>query len=574
MLSIPKRTPRPPAPLSPKPLQLPTGQITSQLDIVRAMHAKGRPALTLAQFVSASWEILEPSTPLQWNWHLDALCSHVEALLLDKPGPRLQIELSKARLKGIDLAQLLALQPELAGEVCPQNLLINVPPGCMKSLIFSVFAPAWIWLHRPGWRAIYASGNPSVVTRDSLKCRNLIKSDWYQQTFRPSWQISVDQDEKQHFANTKGGYRRGIGAGGVVTGDRADFLGVDDANDAKEIHQKSHRVQINENWWDNAWHNRIADPTASKRGIIMQRLHEEDLAGHVIENEGLASKGGLWAHFVIAMEAEADGPGDKVSWLGWSDPRKLEGELMFPERFHPKYLEGELLTLRNAGYAGQMQQRPVAAAGNRFLRSWWRFWSPTGEKQVRPKGANDVAPLKWNPIEDLSRCYEVIASWDCTFKDTDGSDYVANVVVAIDGARRIVLERGRARLSFGNTKKEIRAQHERHPYITETLVEDAANGPAVISDLESEIPGLIAVRPLGGKEARAAVMEPKVEAGNWYLPEGAPWLDEWFNEYGAFPNGKHDDQVDAGSQVECRLLGDRDEQHTRALLGMPVTMPG
>ena len=264
--------------------------MTSQLGLVRELQKRGKPGLTLAQFVSAAWEILEPSTVLQWNWHLDALCTHVESLLLDRPGPD--------------------------GTPCPQNLLINVPPGCMKSLIFSVFAPAWVWLFRPSWRAMYASSNPNVVTRDSLKCRNLIKSDWYQNTFKPSWQISADQDEKQHFANTRGGFRRGLGAGGVVTGDRADFLGVDDANDAKEIHQKSHRVQINENWWDNAWHNRIADPTASKRGVIMQRLHEEDLAGHIVEKEGLASNGGVWAHLVIAMEAEADGPGDKVTWLG------------------------------------------------------------------------------------------------------------------------------------------------------------------------------------------------------------------------------------------------------------------
>lgn len=511
------------------------------------MHALGLPGMTLAQFVSAAWEHLEPNTVLQWNWHLDVLCDHVEALLLDKPGAD--------------------------GSPCPQNLLMNVPPGSMKSLIFSVFAPAWVWLFRPGWRAIYASGNPAVVTRDSLKTRQLVTSDWYQKTFAPSWKISEDQNEKQHFANTQGGFRRGVGAGGTVTGDRADFLGVDDANDAKEIHQKAHRIQINENWWDNAFHNRVADPTYSKRGIIMQRLHEEDLAGYV-----LAKEKGQWAHLVIAMEADKDGFGDPVTWIGWSDPRKVDGELMFPERFTVKYLEGERQTLGSAGYAGQMQQRPVAAEGNRFMRQWWRFWSPSGDVMPRPKGACDVAPLKWNPITDLADCYQVIASWDCTFKDTDGSDYVASVVVAISGARRIVLERVRERLSFPATVKEVRAQKGadetdtlpavdgRWPQITETLIEDKANGPAVIKTLEGNVPGIIAVNPEGGKESRAAIMEPKVEAGNWYLPEGAPWLDEWFDEFGAFPRGKHDDQVDAASQVECRLISD-DTSGTRALLG-------
>lgn len=198
---------------------------------------------SLSLFVQDGWSQIE-ADQLQWNWHLDVLCSHVEALLLDRPGP--------------------------TGEAAPQNLLINVPPGTMKSLVFSVFAPAWVWLTRPSWRAIYASGSPGVVTRDSLKCRNLIRSSWYQtqlQLLRLDWRIADDQDEKQHFANTAGGFRKGVGAGGAVTGERADFLGVDDPNDAKEIWSEAHRLNINERWWRAAFHNRIADPKKSKRGV-------------------------------------------------------------------------------------------------------------------------------------------------------------------------------------------------------------------------------------------------------------------------------------------------------------------
>lgn len=571
MISIPKRTPRPIAPLSNAPLRLPTGQITTQLALVREKHRRGKPGLTLAQYVSGGWDVLEPSTPLVWNWHLDVICAHVEALLLDRDGPNLSAATAKAfateQFETLDDARdsVLLTREDLRVEVCPQNFLMNVPPGCMKSLIFSVFGPSWVWLFRPAWRAIYASANPTVVTRDSLKTRNLIKSDWYQKTFKPDWQIASDQDEKQNFANTRGGFRRGISAGGTVTGDRADFLGVDDANDAKEIHQKSHRVQINENWWDSAFHNRIANPRRSKRGLIMQRLHEEDLTGHVLEKEK-----GLWGHLVIPMEADADKEGDDVTWLGYSDPRKVDGELMFPEYFTPAYLEGERKTLGSSGYDGQMQQRPVAAAGNRFKKEWWRFWSPTGLSLQRPKGANAVAPLKWDPGVDLRRCFQVISSWDCTFKDTDGTDYVVGLCVAIDGARRIVLELSRDRRSFPATVVEVKAQGARWPQITEFIVEAKANGDAVVKTLEADIAGMIAINPEGGKESRAAIMEPKAEAGNWYLPEGAPWLDLWFSEFGAFPLGKHDDIVDGASQVEGRLLGDSDEANTRALLGLPV----
>lgn len=528
---------RPRPPLTEKRYRLPTGQVLpSELECVRAMHAKNTPALTLAEFVSAAWPILEPSTPLEWNWHLDVICAHAQALVTDQPG--------------------------VYGATCPQNLLMNVPPGTMKSLVTSVFLPAWVWLWRPSWRAVFASGTPSVVTRDSLKCRNLIKSDWYQSTFEPKWKISADQDEKQHFANTSGGFRKGVGAGGAVTGERADFLAVDDPNDAQEIHSKAHREQINDKWWTNAFHNRIADPSKSKRMIIMQRLHEEDLAGYVLEKEK-----GQWAHLVMQMEFELsdERPGDKKTWIGWSDPRTEEGQLLFPQRFTEEYCAKEKVALGSSGYAGQNQQRPVSAAGNRYKREWWRFWSPSGSIGTRPKGANAFPPIQFDPARD--RIDLTIGSWDMTFKDTDGSDYVVGVVVAVQGARRFVLERTRARMGFPETRRAVKRQRDEHRP-DEILIEDKANGPAVIKDLEAEVPGIIAVNPEGGKEARSAIMEPKVEAGNWYLPEGAPWLDEWVDEFAAFPKGRNDDQVDAATQVEARLTDDVETWTARKLLGL------
>ncbi len=533
---------RPRVRLSDRPLLAPSGQrLPSELQLIRSLHKSGTPGLTLAEFASAAWETLEPATPLQWNWHVQAVADHLEALLLNRKGSQ--------------------------GQPCPQNLLLNVPPGSMKSLLFSVLAPAWMWLHRPSWRAIYASGTPSVVTRDSLKCRGLIQSDWYQKTFVPQWKIASDQNEKQHFANTAGGFRKGVGAGAAVVGERADFLGVDDPNDSKEIHSKVHRETINDRWWDQAFHNRIADPTASKRGLIMQRLHEEDLAGYVLQKEI-----GQWAHLSIPMEHEAECPGDRPTWLGWSDPRKAEGELMFPTRFTPAYLASERLTLGSAGYAGQMQQRPVAALGNRFQRAWWRFWSPTATfgtpAGARPKGCSDVPSLRFNPAVDIERDgWLVIGSWDCTFKDGDDNDWVVGLTVATRGAQRLVLERFREHAGFSETFRAIARQgRDWKPH--EILIEDKANGSAVIETLAAEVAGVIAVEPKGGKEARAAIMEPRVEAGNWYLPEGAPWLDEWVDEFAAFPRGKHDDQVDAASQVETRLLEDPDVLNARLLLGM------
>lgn len=536
------RRPRPPLNAKRFPMPGSPGKVLpSELDTARYLHSKGKPALTLAEFLVAAWDVLEPNTPLEWNWHLTVVCNHVEALLLDRPGPN--------------------------GEPCPQNLLINVPPGSMKSLIFSVFAPAWMWLFRPSWRAIYASGTPSVVTRDSLKCRTLIKSDWYQKTFKPDWDISADQDEKQHFANTKGGFRKGSGAGGTVTGERADFLGVDDPNDAKEIHSKAHREAINERWWDAAFHNRIANPTTSKRGLIMQRLHEEDLAGYVLEKEK-----GEWAHLCIAMEYEQENkegkdgkpPGDRPTWLGWADPRTEEGQLLAPERFTPKFLAGERKTLGSSGYAGQMQQRPVPASGNKFMREWWRFYTRDGKQHLRPRGCTQAPPrlLPVNQIFD-----EIIGSWDCAFKDLSSSDWVVGIVLGRIGADKYVLERKREHMGLSATQRAVLQQRLDWPDMFEIVVEDKANGTAVVETLSSAISGIVAVEPKGGKEARAAAIEPQVEAGNVYLPEGADWLDEWISEFASFPKGKHDDQVDSLSQALIKM-GDEEIANTRRLLGL------
>lgn len=484
------------------------------------------------RFAQAAWPVIE-GAPLMTNWHLEAMCLH--------------------------------LQSQLTDEHSPENLLINVPPGTGKSLFVAVFAPAWLWLKDPTKRMVFASGTPSVVTRDSLKCRNLIKSDWYQSTFRPQWGIAKDQDEKQSFATTKGGFRIGLGAGGSVTGIRADWLVVDDPNDAKEVHSKAAREAINERWWASSFHNRVATPGKSRRTIIMQRLHEEDLAGFVLDREA-----GSWAHLSLPMEFDPEGKGDQNNaggtWLGWKDPRKKQGELLFPERFTPEYLDGERKALGSAGYAGQMQQRPAPAMGNKFKREWWRFWSPTGVASRRPVGCTEVAPKVLNIQK--ARFDEIIGSWDATFKDTDDSDYVVGIVVGRIGADRYVLARKRERMGFSDTQRAIVQQRKDWPQMWEILIEDKANGSAIIETLSGLVTGIVAVNPMGGKEARAAALEPEVEAGNWYLPEGAEWLDEWIEEFASFPKGKNDDQVDATSQASIKMKSDTDEASARALLGI------
>ena len=521
----------PTAPLSAAPVS-DTG--LAPLDLVRHAHMLGMPGLSLAEFVGAAWSIVE-STPLVWNWHMDAICDHVQA----------QLE------RGNE------------GKPKVQKLLINVPPGTSKSLILNVFTPAWMWLWSPSWRVICASANPRIVLRDSVKCRDLILSEWYKKTFKPRWKLADDQNAKGSYKNTRGGWRVSFGAGSSsITGEHADALIVDDLLDASEAHSKQARDTIN-NWWDQAAGNRLNSLKTDTCTMIMQRLHEEDPSGHVLSK-------GDWEHLSIPMEFETVRPCKckscvrGLTFLDWKDPRTVEGELLFPERFPAEVLASELRRLGSAGYAGQMQQRPASAEGNMFRKEWWRFFTRYNVTHPRPQGATQI-PARFVPV--TQRFSLLLQSWDCSFKDLTSSDFVCGGLIGAIGADLFVLDIFWEQAGFTRTCDAILKMRKDWPQARLILIEDKANGTAVIEVLQKKIPGVVAIEPKGGKEARAAAAVPTVEAGNVYLPEGAPWLERWFTEFGGFPLTKHDDAVDMLSQAVLRLEGSIDSFRAAALLG-------
>lgn len=451
-----------------------------------------RVTLTLAEFVKESWEVLEPSTELLWNWHIDAMCLHIQEALLDwykhKKNPHYPQRI--------------------------QNLLINVPPGSLKSRVLSVCTPAWFWTICPSWRAIFLSANPRVALRDSVYCRDVIESDWYQKRFSPDWSLRNDNNSKSSFWNSKGGVRSAFGFNSRITGDRGDCLLWDDPHDAQEVNSEVIRQGVIDRW-DSAIRNRVNDLKSSLRIGIMQRLHESDLSGHVL-------KQGDWEHLCIPQEfEEARSP----TSLGWVDPRTELGELMFPERFSLKVLAQEKKALGSYGYAGQHQQRPSPADGGHFKRSWWQYYK--------------VAPAEFDLI---------IQSWDCSFKETNESDFVVGQVWGKAGARFYLLDQVRDRMDINATLAAIRAMSLKWPQASAKLVEDKANGSAVIDLLKREISGLIPINPEGGKLVRAIAIAPYVEAGNVFLPEGVSWVGDYVSEFSTFPNGANDDCVDSTSQ--------------------------
>lgn len=527
-----------------------TAETLEQLSIEERQVLAHLCKTSLGDFVIAAWHVLEPNTPLRWNWHLDVLCDHVQSIL---EGPDAVGRLPRTGLP----------------RAWTQNALINVPPGTMKSLVVSVFAVAWKWLKTPSWKVLCASGNPRVMTRDSLKCRDLVKSEWYQELFKPRWGLAADQDQKTLFKNSQGGFRAALGAGGAVTGERGDCLQTDDPNDAQAIFSKAHRETVNDRWWDSAFANRVNDPELSTRIVIMQRLHEEDLTGHILKKEKLKSRGGAWEHLCMQMEYEPkgwSGKGQEPTWLGWTDPRSVPGELLMPHRFSRRYCTEEQTRQGSAGYAGQNQQAPAPAEGNRFLRTWWRFYKPYKAPSwwrplcLRPEGTSDLPPV------ELPKAYdEVWESWDFTFKDTDGTDFVCGQKWGRRGADKYLLEVFHERAGLAASVKAVAALHAKAPFASRVLIEDKANGSAVVETFKSRISGIIAVEPMGSKEARAASIEPQVEAGNVYLPDGAEWLGEFIDEFAVFPGGAHDDWIDACSQALIHVSESSDTSAARAL---------
>jgi predicted phage terminase large subunit-like protein len=280
--------------------------------------------------------------------------------------------------------------------------------------------------------------------------------------------------------------------------------------------------------------------------IVMQRVHEADLTGHVLEQGG---------YELLRLPAEWEEGPTRVTSIGWSDPRTEPGELLWPERFGPAELETLKRSMGSYAAAGQLQQRPSPAEGGILKRHWWKYWKPAGASLPPISVRLPDGQLQIIPAVDLPDHFEEqMQSWDMAFKDVDSSDFVVGQVWGKKRADKFLLDQVKARLDFPKTLDAVRKLTAKWDRTHTKLVEDKANGTAVIATLKHEISGLIAVNPEGGKESRASAVSPQIESGNVYLPHPAlnPWVNGFIDECASFPNGAHDDQVDGMSQALLR----------------------
>ena len=448
---------------------------------------------SLAEFIRQAWPFVRPADVYQHNWHLDAICEHLEAC---------------AR-----------------GEI--RRLIINVPPRHMKSLATSVFWPCWVWARKPMTRWMFASYAQSLSIRDSVDCRRLIEHPWYQARWGKGFQLAGDQNAKLRYDTSERGCRIATSVNGFVTGEGADFCVLDDPLNAQEGASEVVRESAND-WLDNSWMSRVTNPKGTCFVVIMQRLHENDVTGH------LMAKDAGWEH--LCLPARYEGPRSRVS-TGWKDPRTNDGELLWPDRFGEKEVAELERDLGSYGASGQLQQRPTPAEGGVLKKAWFkRRWRPTNDPDwIESDGQRfHLSALRRFCTVDLAASIKTSADYTCI--ETWGM-YPGKVPLLF------LLDVVRRRMEAPEIEPAIRAQIAKwKPH--QVGVETVGFQLALVQQLRRNGIPIRELHPDRDKISRVMAIAPLCEAGQYVLPENASWLGAFETEIFLFPNGDNDDQVD------------------------------
>lgn len=411
------------------------------------------------------------------------------------------------------------------------RLIIVMPPQEGKSQRVTRRFPTWMLTERPDTRIAIASFEHSTARRWGRAIRDDIKGNSSLLNLRIRDDLSA-QSEWQ-LAGYEGGVYA-VGIGGALTGRPVDLLVIDDPiKDRKQADSVTYRGAVWD-WWTDVASTRLAP--GAPVVLILTRWHDDDLAGRLLA----AEDGDQWR--VVRIPAEADHDPDK----GETDPLGRDvGEFLDSAR--GRTLEQWARIKVRSGsrtWNALYQGRPSSAEGDMFKRGSWQTYD-------QPQWIDREDGSKWVTGFD-----EVLASWDLTFKDTEGTDMVVGQVWARRGADAYLLDQVRDRMDFVRTCAAVRQLSARWPQALVKIVEDKANGPAVIAMLGRTVPGIVPEEPQGSKVARAAAVSPLVESRNVWLPapELAAWVGEFIEEHAGFPTAAHDDQVDAMSQALNRLI--------------------
>ena len=446
----------------------------------------------LRHFIKFAWPNIDPADYLA-NWHIDAIAEHLEAVA--------------------------------DGEI--RRLIINIPPRHMKSIAVAVAFPAWVWAQRkrsaltgPGVSFLSTSYAQHLSVRDSLKCRRVLESPWYQRGWGDRFKLTSDQNTKVRFENDRGGYRIASSVDGTATGDGASVIIVDDAISAGDALSATIRSTVKE-WFDTTMSTRLNDPRTGAFILVQQRLNEQDLVGYLLDKEDRAD----WTVLCLPARYERDHP-----LVYAADPRKVDGDLLWPERMPEAELAKLETALGSLAAAGQLQQRPAPRGGAMFQRHWFEVVSaaPAGLTECR---AWDFAATVARPGAD--------PDWTVGMKigkSNDGFYYVLDMVRFRDTAAKVEESLLGTAKSDGYTCRISIPQ------------DPGQAGKGQASSLTRLLSGynVKTIRPTGSKETRAQAFAAQCEAGNVKLVRGM-WNAAFLDEISTFPAGRHDDICDASS---------------------------
>ena len=450
---------------------------------------------SLAQFVRSAWHIIEPGTVLHWNWHLDTICGYLMAFH--------------------------------RRELPDRRLIINIPPGTLKSILVSVMYPAWTWIDRPEERFLTISCEQGLAIRDSLRMKQIITSEWFQS----KWPLSMqsDQNEKTLYANEKRGFRQAQGITASNTGKRGDVLLLDDLIDAKHAFSDVIRQSVNDTW-DQALNSRLNDPVKSGVLLIMQRLHEQDITGHLLKK--VKSK---WTHLSIPMRYEnypAFDAGKDIGRPDLNDPRSIKGQLLFPQRFTEASVQASEEDLGEFGTSGQLQQRPSPATGGILKKHWWRTW-PDDVKLPKFNHVFISFDTAFSEADSKIAAYSAMTRWGIFWHEQRDRYCIMCIGMWFD------------RVGYDELRKFTQEQDKKHDPDA-ILIEKKATGITLIQDMKRAVPGKIrSYSPGRGEDkiSRAHSVSPMLESGQVYIPN-----KEWaqgngkdklglIDYCGSFPNG-------------------------------------
>ncbi len=489
---------------------------------------------SLYEFLKGAWGVYE-SHPWIDGWCIQAMAEHIEAVV--------------------------------DGEI--KRLIISIPPRCGKSSICSVALPAWCWAqpHKsftsgPGVNFLYASFSDDLSRRDSVFCRTVIRSNWYQARWGDRFQLSVDQDTKGRFQNDKGGQRliTSIGATAGGTGSGGDIIVIDDANAAGEVESEA-VIEQTINWWTGTMATRLNDQSKGAFVEIQQRLGENDLTGHILENEI-----DDWVHLCLPMHYEPERSFHTV--IGWKDPRSVPGELLWPERFDEEAVNRLERKLGKWRAAGQLEQRPEPKGGGVIKRDWWQLWP----YDVFPAMDFIMAYVDTAYTEKTINDPSAMIVWGVFSGDTqirqshlvdrDGERMEMNATALETGVKVMMIDAWTERLELNALVQKVAATAKKHK-VDSVVIENKASGISVAQEIRrlygSEQFAIQLNDPKSqDKLARLYSVQHFFEDGMVFAPERS-WSDMVITQVGQFPRGRHDDLVDCCSGAlrhlrDCGLI--------------------